>query len=155
MPECTLILTHPDDTSRRAAELGRTLAAGDVILLCGDVGAGKTHFARSLIQSLLTSPQDIPSPTFTLVQTYDTTLGDVWHADLYRLTSPDEVEELGLVDAFDTAISLIEWPDRLASLKPEDALTIELSPEADEDARKLVARWSAAKWDDKISGWQT
>jgi tRNA threonylcarbamoyladenosine biosynthesis protein TsaE len=155
MPECTLILTHPDDTSRRAVALGRTLTAGDVILLCGDVGAGKTHFARSLIKSLLTTPQDIPSPTFTLVQTYDTTSGEVWHADLYRLTSPDEVEELGLIDAFENAISLVEWPDRLASLKPDNALTLELTPQTDDDARKLTASWSDAKWDDKILVWHT
>ncbi len=154
MPECTLILSHPDDTSRRAAALGCALGAGDVILLSGDVGAGKTHFARSLIQSLLTTPQDIPSPTFTLVQTYETTKGEVWHADLYRLTSPQEVEELGLVDAFETAICLVEWPDRLVSLAPDTALTLELTAEPDENARKLTARWQDAKWNEKLSGWQ-
>lgn len=155
MPECSLALSHPDDTSQRAVDLGRTLDVGDVILLCGDVGAGKTHFARSLIQSLLTVPQDIPSPTFTLVQTYETTKGEVWHADLYRLTSADEVDELGLVDAFENAISLIEWPDRLASLKPDDALTLELTSHADESARKLTARWQDAKWDAKLASWQS
>lgn len=155
MPECTLILTHPDDTSRRAAELGAALEAGDIILLSGGVGAGKTHFARSLIQSLLTTPQEIPSPTFTLVQSYDTTKGDVWHADLYRLTSPEEVEELGLVDAFETAICLIEWPDRLVALKPSTALTIELTPEQDENTRRLTAHWLDAKWHKKTSGWQS
>ena len=155
MPECTLILSHPDDTSQRAADLGQTLSAGDVILLSGNVGAGKTHFARSLIRSLLNSPQDIPSPTFTLVQTYDTAIGEVWHTDLYRLTSPQEVEELGLADAFEHAICLVEWPDRLASLTPDTALTIELMPERDENSRKLTARWQDAKWDQKLSGWQT
>tara|TARA_R110000787_G_scaffold99571_7_gene204173 strand:+ start:443 stop:910 length:468 start_codon:yes stop_codon:yes gene_type:complete len=155
MPECTLILTHPDETSQRAADLGRVLNAGDVVLLGGDVGAGKTHFARSLIQSLLSTSQDVPSPTFTLVQTYDTTKGEVWHADLYRITSLDDVEELGLVDAFENAICLIEWPDRLSSLKPAAALSIELTPGQGENTRKLVAYWQDEKWNEKLSGWQT
>lgn len=155
MPEHTLVLSHPDDTSRRAANLAQTLSAGDVILLSGDVGAGKTHFTRSLIQSLLQSPQDIPSPTFTLVQTYDTLKGELWHADLYRLTSVQEVEELGLIDAFEDAICLIEWPDRLASLAPDTALTIELEVQHDENTRLLTARWQDTKWDQKLSGWRT
>lgn len=153
MSKCTLTLTHPDDTSRFAAALGGVLDLGDVVLLSGDVGAGKTHFARSLIQSLLDVRQDIPSPTFTLVQTYDTSKGEVWHADLYRLTSPEEVEELGLVDAFDTAICLVEWPDRLASLAPDNALTLDLSPGQDEDERYLTAQWQDMKWRKKLSVW--
>jgi len=154
MPACTLTLTHPDETSERAAELARALNIGDVVLLFGDVGAGKTHFARSLILSLLSAPQDIPSPTFTLVQTYDTAKGEVWHADLYRITSPDEVEELGLVDAFDNAICLIEWPDRMGSLMPDAALTIELTACVDENARNLIASWQDKKWDEKLRGWK-
>lgn len=153
MPKRTLTLTHPDQASERAAALGSVLEPGDVILLSGDVGAGKTHFARSLIQSLLVVPQDIPSPTFTLVQTYDTRKGEVWHADLYRLTSPEEVEELGLVDAFDTAICLVEWPDRLASLAPSNALTIEISAGQDEDARQMAAHWQDVRWRKKLSVW--
>ena len=82
----TLCLTHADDTTRRAVQLGKALEPGDTILLSGGVGAGKTHFARSMIQSLLKAPEDVPSPTFTLVQSYDTTKGPLWHADLYRLT---------------------------------------------------------------------
>ena len=155
MPKCTLTLSDPDDTSQRAAELGRSLVAGDVVLLSGDVGAGKTHFARSLIQSLLKEPQDIPSPTFTLVQTYDTIRGEVWHADLYRITSANEVEELGVVGAFDSAICLIEWPDRLGSLIPASALTIELVAGSDENARILTAHWHDEKWPAKLSGWQS
>lgn len=153
MRTLTLTLTSPDDTFRRAAELGHKLTQRDVILLSGEVGAGKTHFARSLIQSILTRPQDIPSPTFTLVQTYGTTRGEVWHADLYRITSPEEVEELGLVDAFESAICLIEWPDRMGSLVPLGALSIELAPGASEDTRQLTAHWQDDKWNDKLSDW--
>lgn len=154
MRTLSLILNHPDDTFRRAAGLGSSLSSGDVVLLSGDVGAGKTHFVRSLIQSILITHQDVPSPTFTLVQTYESTRGEVWHADLYRITSPDEVEELGLVDAFESAICLVEWPDRMGTLAPSGALSIDLSPGADEDARQLTAQWQDDKWNDKLLGWK-
>ncbi|MGJ8627175.1 MAG: tRNA (adenosine(37)-N6)-threonylcarbamoyltransferase complex ATPase subunit type 1 TsaE [Sulfitobacter sp.] len=154
MRTLSLILNHPDDTFRRATELGSALSSGDVVLLSGDVGAGKTHFARSLIQSILITPQDVPSPTFTLVQTYESTRGEVWHADLYRITSPDEVEELGLVDAFEAAICMIEWPDRMGMFAPPSALSIDLSPGVDEDARQLTAQWQDDKWNDKLLDWK-
>ncbi len=78
------------------------------MLLDGPVGAGKTTLARAAILSILPEPEDVPSPTFTLVQTYDTTRGPLWHCDLYRLSSVLEIEELGLEEAFETAITLIE-----------------------------------------------
>ena len=78
-----LTLHDADQTARLAVTLGCALTAGDVVLLTGDVGAGKTHFARALIQSLLPVPEDVPSPTFTLVQTYDAPAAAIWHADLY------------------------------------------------------------------------
>ena len=86
--------------------------------------AGKTHFARNLIQSLMAEPEDVPSPTFTLVQAYDTPSGEIWHCDLYRLSAAEEVDELGLTEAFDTAICLVEWPDKLGPLAPRGALTL-------------------------------
>lgn len=136
----------PDNTGLIAHQIGELLRPGDTILLDGPVGAGKTHFARSLIQSLLIVPEDVPSPTFTLVQTYDTRAGEVWHSDLYRLTSPHEVIELGLTDAFDDAICLIEWPDRLGDLAPADALRITFRATGD-DARQIDVvgseRWNA------------
>lgn len=149
----TLELPDADHTTQAARSLGAALAAGDTILLTGDVGAGKTHFARSLIQSLLTTPEDVPSPTFTLVQTYDTSAGPVWHADLYRLTSTFEIEELGLSDAFEDAICLVEWPDRLGPLKPENALEITLTTTGD-DSRVLTAGWDADKWGPKLKSWR-
>lgn len=156
MPEKSLSLTAstPDDTAVLATRLGAVLVPGDTILLEGDVGAGKTHFARALIQSLLAVPEDIPSPTFTLVQTYPTPRGEVWHADLYRLTSTQEIEELGLADAFETAICLVEWPDRLGDLVPTAALQLAFAPGADDDSRQLTARWQDTGWDDKLQAWQ-
>ena len=140
----------PEDTSRLAVKIGAALRAGMTILLDGPVGAGKTHFARSLIQSLLKMPEDVPSPTFTIVQTYEGQSGAIWHADLYRLTAPDEVIELGLEEAFETAICLIEWPDRLGDLAPADALT--LTFEADGDNSRRIQAQGPAIWDTILTG---
>ncbi|MEP2531687.1 tRNA (adenosine(37)-N6)-threonylcarbamoyltransferase complex ATPase subunit type 1 TsaE [Shimia sp.] len=143
----SLSLSSPDATAALAARFASALGPGNVLLLQGDIGAGKTHFARALIQTLLTVPEDVPSPTFTLVQTYDTRSGELWHADLYRLTSPDEVIELGLVDAFEEAICLVEWPDRLADLFPESALMLEFELSQHEGHRSLKLSWSNPGWD--------
>jgi tRNA threonylcarbamoyladenosine biosynthesis protein TsaE len=154
--QITTHLTSPEQTSRLGRELARNLRAGDTILLSGDVGAGKTHFARSVIQPLLATREDIPSPTFTLVQTYDAKDNlEIWHADLYRLSDPSEIEELGLADAMETAVCLIEWPDRLAGLRPHDALDITLAAADVEDHRILTATWSDPRWDARMTDWIT
>ncbi|QBF29617.1 tRNA (adenosine(37)-N6)-threonylcarbamoyltransferase complex ATPase subunit type 1 TsaE [Thalassococcus sp. S3] len=141
------------DTAAIARVIAKDLAPGDTILLEGEIGAGKTHFARAMIQSLLDMPEDVPSPTFTLVQTYDTTKGEVWHADLYRITSMDELEELGLNGAFETAICLVEWPDRMADMAPSGALHLKLDADATDDGvRHLTFCWSAAPWTARLNG---
>lgn len=145
-------LRNADHTTQIATRLGNVVSAGDVITLTGDVGAGKTHFARSLIQSLLLVPEDVPSPTFTLVQTYETARGMIWHTDLYRLTSSYEVEELGLFDAFNDAICLVEWPDRLGSLQPAHALDLFFETSGDE-TRNLTAKWTDEKWTARLTEW--
>ncbi len=136
-------LSSPEDTARLAADLAERLGAGDVLCLEGDLGAGKTHFARALIQHLQSTrgagAEDVPSPSFTLVQTYEAGSLEIWHADLYRLSDPWEVDELGLTDAFDTALCLVEWPDRLGPDLPEGALWITLRMVAGrDDARDLT-----------------
>ena len=128
----------PESTAKFAARLGNILQPGDVILLSGDIGAGKTHFARHLIQSLLEVPEDVPSPTFTLIQVYETRIGVVQHADLYRLSGPDEISELGLNDACGTDICLVEWPDRLGDDTPENALSITFTNGETLDERNAV-----------------
>jgi tRNA threonylcarbamoyladenosine biosynthesis protein TsaE len=120
------------------------VSPGDTILLKGSVGAGKTTFARAFIQSILIEPEDVPSPTFTLVQTYETRRGTLWHSDLYRLSSVFELEELGLAEAFQSAICLVEWPDILASDSPRNALT--LAFEVAEDKRRVSTTYSDPKW---------
>lgn len=120
-----LYLPTPDDTAACAVKLAPNLGAGDCVLLDGKLGAGKTHFARALIQKRLADVdlwEDVPSPTYTLVQTYDAGDLEIWHADLYRLESAQDLIELGFDAAFGTALVLIEWPDRLGSAVPPDAL---------------------------------
>ncbi len=145
-----ITLNSPDQTAALAQTLAPKLGAGDVILLTGDIGAGKTHFARSLTQARLGYAEDVPSPTFTLVQTYETDDTNLWHADLYRLTSPDEVVELGLTEAFEDAICLVEWPDRLAELAPKSALSITLKMTETPGERQLSLSWTDDKWSARL-----
>lgn len=148
-------LADAEATANLASILAQNVQSGDTVLLLGEVGAGKTHFARSFIKSLLTVDEDVPSPTFTLVQTYDTVIGEVWHSDLYRLSAEQEIEELGLFDAMIEAVCLIEWPDRLGSYTPTDALHIELTPSSTLDSRVLIAQWDDPKWSAKTKGWRS
>ncbi len=133
----SILTNSTQQTASLAERIGEILSSGDVLLLQGDIGAGKSFFARSVIQSLQDNPEDVPSPTFTLVQTYETRAGEVWHGDLYRLSDPSEAEELGLTEAFDDAICLIEWPDRLAGLTPASAVTLTFSTTSIEGQRHI------------------
>lgn len=135
-----LTLPLPDEAA--TAALGARLAAvakvGDCVLLSGPIGAGKSTLARAFIRARCGAGEEVPSPTFTLVQVYEDGVTEIWHADLYRLTHPDEVWELGLDDAFARAISLVEWPDRLGRHVPEGAMHLAL--EADGEGRRAVIR---------------
>ncbi len=116
-------------TVAHARTLARALMPGDVLALEGDLGAGKTTFARALIAAFAAEagqpPPEVPSPTFTLVQTYDFPRATIWHFDLYRIERPDDALELGLEEALAEGIAVIEWPERLGPLLP--ARRIELS----------------------------
>src|SRR6056297_4111622 len=131
-----LTLSSPQATAALAARIAPLLRPGDTLLLSGPIGAGKTAFARALIQARLGRAEDVPSPTFTLVQTYDDGICEIWHADLYRLTVPEDAVELGLEQAFAEAICLVEWPDRLGDLRPEGALALDFA--AGETAHSLA-----------------
>lgn len=102
-------------------------ARGDAIGLIGGLGSGKTVFARGFIRGLARSGEEVPSPSFTLVQVYPTDRGDIWHFDLYRLESPEEAWELNIEEAFAEGIALVEWPERLGSLWPSDCLEVTLA----------------------------
>ena len=118
----------PDDaaTAKLGALVAPNLKPSDVVYLHGDLGMGKSSLARGLIRALTKPDQDVPSPTFTLVQAYDTPGFEILHLDLYRLKSADEVHELGLDEALPHAVLVIEWPDRLGHLGFDDRLDIVL-----------------------------
>jgi tRNA threonylcarbamoyl adenosine modification protein YjeE len=131
MPESTsggglsLVLPNEQATRRLAADLAAMMASGDMVTLSGDLGAGKTAFARALIRRLAEDEKlDVPSPTFTLIQTYPTPRFPLVHADFYRVASPDELDELGFEDAAEDALVLVEWPERAGSRLPADRLDI-------------------------------
>jgi tRNA threonylcarbamoyladenosine biosynthesis protein TsaE len=134
----TLDLPDLDATARIARAFAPLLRAGDVIALSGELGAGKTAFARLLIQALGVE-DEVPSPTFTLVQTYAVAGRDfeaVWHFDLYRIEDPREIDELGFDEALDTGVTLIEWPERMGAALPADRLSIGLALR--EDRRRMT-----------------
>jgi len=118
-------------TAALGARLARTIAPGDLVLLEGGLGAGKTALARSMIRTLAGDPQlEVPSPSFALVQPYDAGGRPLLHADLYRMRDASEIEELGLFDRAD-AIVLVEWAERAPALAARASLTVRLSIPAD------------------------
>lgn len=136
----------PEETAALAHNIAALLRSRDVILLRGDLGTGKSTFARALIQSLCGKNTEVPSPTFTLVQTYETPAFTLWHFDLYRLKHPEEIYELGIEDAYAHGVSLIEWPERLGTLLPKHALEIEFSYGSHENERIL----QLTGWEDRL-----
>ena len=146
------VVDLPDEaaTAAFAARIAALAESGDVIALAGDLGAGKTSFARAFIRAR-GSEEEVPSPTFTLVQVYELAPAAIWHFDFYRVTRPDEAWELGIEDAFSQGISLIEWPERLGPLLPPHRLGITLLFGDQPDARR--ARIAAGEgWRERLAG---
>jgi len=145
-------LDLPDAAATRAlgAKIARVLRPGDVVCLFGGLGAGKTTLARGVVAELLGADTETPSPTYTLVQVYEGPDFDLWHADLYRLERPEETVELGLEEAFETAASLIEWPERLGDLIPGDRLEVHLDETSDGARRARLVGVGA--WRERIDG---
>ena len=123
-----IVVDLPDEaaTAALAARIAAQVVPGDIIALRGDLGAGKTSFARAFIRACGDAHEEVPSPTFTLVQIYQSDAVAIWHFDLYRLDGAEEAWELGIEEAFASGVSLIEWPERLASLLPQRHLEITL-----------------------------
>ncbi len=148
---------HLPDAAATAA-LARRLAGfarpGDVIALTGELGSGKTSFARAFVNALPRpdggpAGEHVPSPTFTLVQIYERAPAPVWHFDLYRLSDPGEVEELGWEEALGEGIVLVEWPDRLGDRLPPHHLDITLTFAPDDAGRYAVLQGSG-DWADRL-----
>lgn len=119
-----------EDTLKIAAQFAKALKPGDVVALHGTLGVGKTAFTRGVIQAL-SNVKEVPSPTFTLLQTYDTADFSLYHFDMYRLKSPEEAYEIGIEDAFADGVSFIEWPEKIGSLLPKKHIdvSIEIKPD--------------------------
>jgi len=124
-----ILLSLPDVAATEAlgAKLAGKLVIGDALLLFGDLGAGKTTLARGLVGAWTGEGDETPSPTYTLVQTYDGPAGELWHFDLYRLESPDDAAELGLEEALASGVAVIEWPERLGAFAPPDRVELHLA----------------------------
>ena len=118
------------DTIQIATRLAKQIKKGDVIALYGSLGMGKTVFCRGFIQSFLPETE-VPSPTFTLLQTYDTEKFPIYHFDMYRLKSPEEAYEIGIEDAFAEGVSLIEWPEKIGRLLPKKHISVILESEGE------------------------
>jgi len=142
------MITHAntlEETIACAEKFAITLRQGDVVLLQGPLGAGKSVFARSLIRKLLNDDTlEVPSPTFTLVQTYEGPEHPIAHYDLYRLEDPEEIFELGWDDALNEGITIVEWPERLGPYKPHRSIDISLtSVENKPHAREILIQLPA------------
>lgn len=149
--QIVLALPNAEATARAGALLAPLMRPTDVLALWGDLGAGKTSLARALIQTCLAKTgqvEDVPSPTFTLVQTYETADLPIWHADLYRLKDPDELIELGLDEALETGFLVLEWPDRMGADLPVARLDIELTEQGEGRVAKLTG--PARLWEERL-----
>lgn len=135
----TIVTNSEAGTQAFAQKFADNLVCGDVILLHGDLGMGKTVFARALIRAVCKDEEiEVPSPTFTLVQSYDSHIGTIWHFDLYRLSDSSEIYEIGWEEAITEGIVLVEWPERLGNLIPSGAIDITLSAHSDDPDKRTI-----------------
>ena len=135
----TSITTHSEkETAGVGRDLAATLSAGSAVLLMGPLGAGKTAFVRGLAEGLGVKPDDVSSPTFTLIQEYRNGRVPLLHVDLYRLDDPREIEDLGLDELGERAVLAIEWAEKLPR-RPAGALVVEIE-QADGDTRRIRVR---------------
>jgi len=135
-------------TAELGAQIAAALKSGDAVALAGDLGAGKTTLARAVLRALGIG-EDIPSPTFTLVQHYEAPRLNIDHFDLYRIEDESEVEQLGLDDALQAGAALIEWPERAGVRLPPDVLRIELEIAGAHSRRAIVS--GPAEWASRLS----
>ena len=145
----SLVLTDEAATRQLAEWLASCARPGDVIALWGTLGTGKSTLARAFIRALTSPEEEVPSPTFTLVQQYDSDAGLVWHFDLYRLEAPDDALELDIEEAFAEGISLMEWPERLGCHLPKQRLDVVLET-GDAEGERRVTLTAHGPWADRL-----
>lgn len=133
----SFISTNETETLKYAAKFAKNLKPGDIIALRGSLGSGKTVFSKGVIQALCRPDTDVPSPTFTIVQSYDTIKGPLYHFDFYRLKTPEEAYEIGIEDAFADGICLIEWPEKIGSLLPQKHIDVFLEIQGENHIIKI------------------
>lgn len=126
----TFNLPQLEDTQRLGSALAHLAQKGDFFALYGTLGMGKSVLARAFIQEL-SGAQEVPSPTFTLVQSYETPDFEIYHFDLYRLKHPDEIFEIGVEEAVFEGVSLVEWPERMQNYLPRKSIIIEIKPQGE------------------------
>ncbi len=143
-----LNLENEEATGDLASAIAAMAEPGDVIALSGDLGSGKTVFARAFIRAL-GGDEEVPSPTFTLVQYYELPDFTVYHFDLYRIESAEEVLEFGIDDAFADGVSLIEWPEKMGAYLPSARLALTLRQGPDENSR-VAELQGHGKWQDRL-----
>ena len=148
--ERTFALADLTATEALGARIAASMRIGDAVALEGDLGAGKTTLARAILRALGVT-ENVPSPTFTLVQSYDTAAMVVRHFDLYRVVDSAEIDELGLDEALDEGAALIEWPERAGTRLPGDALHVALLLDKDGRRARLTGsgHWAAALSEDQ------
>ncbi|MDO8606009.1 MAG: tRNA (adenosine(37)-N6)-threonylcarbamoyltransferase complex ATPase subunit type 1 TsaE [Phaeospirillum sp.] len=144
-----MILTDEAATRRLGERLAAGVRPGDVIALWGTLGTGKSTLARAFIRALTTPDEEVPSPTFTLVQQYDSDAGLIWHFDLYRLEKPADALELDIEEAFADGISLIEWPEQLGPHLPKRRLDVALET-GDAEGERRVTLTAHGPWADRL-----
>ncbi len=138
------LTTHSEEeTAQLAHILAASLKVGNCVAFFATLGMGKSVFCRHIIQFLNPEIKHVPSPTFTLVQIYETSKANIWHFDLYRLNEPQEIYELGFEEALSSAISLIEWPQNMGPLLPDNAIEIHIASSHDENSREIHIKNSA------------
>jgi tRNA threonylcarbamoyladenosine biosynthesis protein TsaE len=141
-----MILADEAATARLGEAIARALRPGETVCLSGPLGAGKSTLARALVRALTTPDEEVPSPTFTLVQFYEGPRLKVAHFDLYRLTSPDEAYEIGLDEALDEGAAVIEWPQRLEGALPRDRLDVEIALSEEDVGGRTVRLFRHGAW---------
>lgn len=149
MPITTRTIEAPDEAALAslAEDVAAVLAPGDVVALSGDLGMGKSVFARAALRALADDPDlDVPSPTFTIAQGYDLPRFPVLHADLYRLSGADDLTEIGFDAAMRSGVVLVEWPERAPEALPDDSLVVAIRPGVQGSGRTVTLSGETGRW---------